>query len=236
MTHPATVTWYGHSNMLLTCGGVRVLVDPFFEGNRLAPDWKTIPRPDVIAVTHDHGDHLGQTVDIARATGAVVACIVELAGWVEAQGVAPDRVVGWNMGGSVRIGELGLAMTPAFHSAERGSPVGFVLELPGGPVVYHAGDTCLFGDMALIGEHFSPDVAMLPVGGRYTMDGVQAARACALLGTPTAIPMHYGTFDVLDSSADAFVEALKTYAPDCRPLLPEPGIPLPLPGRRRAGS
>lgn len=102
-------------------------------------------------------------------------------------------------------------------------PVGFVLELPGGGVIYHAGDTCLFGDMALIGRQFSPDVALLPAGGFYTMDGVQAARACALLGVRSAVPMHYGTFPVLAPTAESFVGALALEAPGCRAVCLKPG-------------
>lgn len=232
MSSAATLTWYGHSNMLLQCGGVSVLVDPFFEGNALAPDWKTILRPDIIAVTHDHGDHLGQAVPIALSTGATVACLVELAAHFVEQGVDPARVVGWNIDGTVDIRGVRLTMTQAFHSAGNGVPVGFVFELPGGPAVYHAGETGLFGDMRLIGERFALDAALLPVGGYYTMDGEQAARACALLGVEAAVPMHYGTFGVLDSTPDAFVEALKRRAPRCRALLPRPGQAVPLPAPR----
>lgn len=229
---PATVTWYGHSNMLLAGNGVSVLIDPFFEGNPFAPDWKTIPRPDIIAVTHDHGDHLGQAVDIAKATGATVACLAdEMPRWFAAQGVDPSRILGWNIDGTVEVKGARMTMTQAFHSSEHGAPVGFVIELPGGPVVYHAGDTGLFGDMRLIGERFSIDVAMLPVGGHYTMDGEQAAKACAFLHAGAAIPMHYGTFGVLAPTADAFIEALKHHAPACKVLLPAKGEPFPLPAR-----
>ena len=232
MTSSATLTWYGHSNMFLHSGDVSVLVDPFFEGNPLAPDWKTVPRPDIIAVTHDHGDHLGQAVPLALASGATVACIVELAPLFVEGGVDPSRVVGWNVDGTVNIRGVRVTMTQAFHSAERGVPVGFVFELPGGPTVYHAGDTGLFGDMRLIGERFALDAALLPVGGYYTMNGEQAAKACALLGVELAVPMHYGTFPALDATPDAFVEALRRHAPRCRALLPQPGQPLPLPGPR----
>lgn len=231
MTDTATLTWYGHSNMQLAGNRVSVLIDPFFAGNPFAPDWKTIPRPDVIAVTHDHGDHLGQAADIARATGATVACLVEVADVLMEQGVDPARIVSWNVDGTVDIKGARLTMTQAFHSATHGVPVGFVIELPGGPTVYHAGDTGLFGDMRLIGERFSLDVALLPVGGYYTMDGVQAAKACALLRAKAAVPMHYGTFGVLAPTPDAFLEALKRHAPACKAWLPPKGEPCPLSAR-----
>ena len=219
-----SILWHGHSNMQIFSGGVSILIDPFFEGNPLAPDWMSVPRPDVVLVTHDHGDHLGQAVEIARETGAALGGIVELAAHCVEEGVPAAQVTGWNMGGTAELRGVRVTMTPAFHSCERwGVPVGFVLELPGGGVIYHAGDTCLFGDMALIGRQFSPDVALLPAGGFYTMDGVQAARACALLGVRSAVPMHYGTFPVLAPTAESFVGALALEAPGCRAVCLKPG-------------
>lgn len=221
------ITWYGHSNVMISEGGVSVLVDPFFEGNPFAPQWKSIPAPDIVAVTHDHGDHLGQALEIALATGASVACIVELANYFTEHGVPSSRIMncgmGWDIGGTVEEKGVRMTMTLAFHSAGRGVPVGFVIEMPGGHRVYHAGDTGLFGDMALIGERFSLDVVMLPVGGVFTMDGEDAARAAALLKASAAMPMHYGTFGVLAQTPEVFFKALPLHAPDCRPLLLNPG-------------
>ncbi len=221
------ITWYGHSNVLIGEGQLSVLVDPFFEGNRFAPQWKTIPAPDIVAVTHDHGDHLGQAVEIVKATGASVACIVELAEYFIERGVPSSRILnrgmGWNIGGTVEEKGVRLTMTQAFHSATRGVPVGFVIEMPGGHTVYHAGDTGLFGDIALIGEQFALDVAMLPVGGVFTMDGKAAAKAAALSKATFVMPIHYGTFEVLSQSPDAFIAALSVEATDCRPLLLQPG-------------
>lgn len=226
------ITWYGHSNVLISEDGVSVLVDPFFVGNRFAPHWGDIPAPDIVAVTHDHGDHLGQAVEIAKATGASVACIVELAGYFTERGIPSSQILnhgmGWNIGGAVEEKGVRLTMTQAFHSANMGVPVGFVIEMPGGHTVYHAGDTGIFGDMALIGEQFALDIAMLPVGGVFTMDGKAAARAAALLKSSYAMPMHYGTFEVLAQSPEAFTEALSFEAPKCRPLLLQPGQPVVL--------
>ena len=226
MTQPI-LTWYGHSNVLLSAGGINVLIDPFFDGNPQAPDWKSIPRPDIIAVTHDHGDHLGQAVPIALATGATVACIVELAEWFQAQGV--KHVLGWNIDGTVEAAGVRMTLTQAFHSTGHGVPVGFVFEMPDGFTAYHAGDTGLFGDMHLIGERFALDLAMLPVGGYYTMDGAQAARACSFLGARSVVPIHYGTFGLLAQTPDDFVRALQVEDPACQVLLPKPGIPFSLP-------
>ena len=220
------IIWYGHSNVMLRENGVSVLIDPFFEGNPVAPDWREIPRPDIVAVTHDHGDHLGQAVEIVRTTGATLYCIADLVGYFCEHGVPEGQIINYGMGGNVdgtlECKGVKITMTQAFHSAAMGSPVGYVIEMPGGHTVYHAGDTGLFGDMSLIADRFRLDLAMLPAGGVFTMDGVLAAKAAALLRVPVAMPMHYRTFPVLAQNADLFVESLKTYAPSCRPLVMEP--------------
>ncbi len=217
-----SVTWYGHSNILLQENGVSVLIDPFFEGNPHAPAWTTIPSPDVIAVTHNHGDHLGQALDIAAQTGAVIVCIFELAEYFLAQGVDPSRIVGINIGGSAAVKGAVLTMTQAFHSSGLGSPAGFVVKMPRGHTVYHAGDTALFGDMKLIGEMLSVDLALLPVGGVFTMDARMAAEAAGLIGAPLVLPIHYATFPLLARNADAFVDYVRRCAPQCRVLIPKP--------------
>ena len=220
------ITWYGHSNVMLSENGVSVLLDPFFEGNPFAPNWREIPRPDIVALTHDHGDHLGQTVEIVRTTGATLYCIADLVGYFIEHGVPEGQIINYGMGGNVdgtlEAHGARLTMTQAFHSAATGSPVGYVIEMPGGHTVYHSGDTGLFGDMALIADRFKLDLALLSIGGVFTMDGVLAAKAAALLGAPVVMPMHYRTFPVLAQNADLFVESLKKYAPDCTPLVMEP--------------
>ena len=220
------ITWYGHSNVMLSENGVSVLIDPFFEGNCFAPDWREIPRPDIVAVTHDHGDHLGQAVEIVRTTGATLYCIADLVGYFRERGVPEGQIINYGMGGNVdgtlEARGAKLTMTQAFHSAALGSPVGYVIEMPGGHTIYHAGDTGLFGDMALIADRFDIDLALLPIGGVFTMDGKLAARAAGLLGASVAMPMHYRTFPVLAQNADLFVESLKEFAPVCRPLVIEP--------------
>lgn len=221
------IIWYGHSNIMLRESGVSVLIDPFFDGNPFAPDWREIPRPDIVAVTHDHGDHMGQAAEIVRTTGATVCCIADLVGHFREHGVPSGQIINHGMGGNIdgtlKFHGVKLTMTQAFHSAAMGSPVGYVIEMPGGFTVYHAGDTGLFGDMALIAERFAIDIAMLPVGGVFTMDGVLAAKAAAMLRVPMAMPIHYGTFPVLDQTPDLFVENLKKYAPSCRAVLMNPG-------------
>ncbi|UQZ91047.1 metal-dependent hydrolase [Deltaproteobacteria bacterium Smac51] len=225
--NPITVTWHGHSNVMISGAGCTFLIDPFFEGNRFAPDWRTIPRPDMILITHSHGDHLGQAVEIAGATGARIGCIADMADWLLTQGVPPERIINGGSGGNIdgTVEEFGvrITQTQATHSSAYGAPIGFVLELPGGTAIYHAGDTGLFSDMGLIGERFNLDLAMLPVGGTYTMDGQLAAKACAMLKTKAAMPLHYATFPLLAADASAFKEAVGHLAPDCVVIAPEPG-------------
>lgn len=219
------VTWLGHSNVMVRGGGATFFIDPFFRGNPAAPDWRSLPKPDAILVTHSHGDHLGQAVEIAKATGAKVVCIYEMAEWLVRQGLAPGQVVGGNVGGATEERGVRLTQTFATHSSSLGAPVGFVLQFPGGPTLYHAGDTGLFGDMALIGRRFAPSLAMVPVGGVYTMDGEDAAQACLLLGAKAALPMHYATFPSLAPDAEGFKAAVGRLCPGCRVVAPRPGEP-----------
>ena len=165
-------------------------------------------RCDIICVTHGHTDHLGDAVDIARRTGAVIASIVEMSDWFEKCGV---KSVGFNMGGPAKIKNSSISLVPAFHSSSIGAaglefsaamPVGVVID--SGKVVYHAGDTCVFSDMKLIGELYKPLVAMLPIGGFYTMDPKQAVMAVSLIKPKIAIPMHYGTWPPIEQDPNEF--------------------------------
>ena len=206
------ITSLGHSAFLLE-GRDRVLIDPFLTGNPLASTTADKVDCDIICVTHGHGDHLGDAVDIARRTGAVVASIIEMSTWLEKTGV---KSVGFNMGGTATIRNTKITMVPAFHSSSIGAPglefsaamaVGMVID--SGKVVYHAGDTCVFGDMKLIGELYKPDVALLPIGGFFTMDPRQAAMATGLINPKIAIPMHYGTWPPIEQDPKEFEKLAK---------------------------
>ena len=206
------ITMLGHSAFLLE-GKDRILVDPFLTGNPLASTSADKVDCDIICVTHGHSDHLGDAVDIARRTGAVIASIVELSDWLENTGV---KSVGFNMGGTAVIKNTKVTMVPAFHSSSIGAPglefsaamaVGMVID--SGKVVYHAGDTCVFGDMRLIRELYKPDVALLPIGGFFTMDPKQAAMATALISPKIAIPMHYGTWPLIEQDPKEFERLAK---------------------------
>ncbi len=220
------ITWLGHSAFLLE-GKDRVLVDPFLTGNPKATVTADKVDCDIICVTHGHFDHLGDALDIARRTGAVVASIVEMSSYIERCGV---KSIGWNMGGTVTVRSTKMTMVPAFHSSSIGAPglefsaampVGLVID--SGKVVYHAGDTCVFGDMKLVGDMYRPDVALLPTGGYFTMDPKQASVAVSLIRPKVAIPMHYGTWEPIDTDPKEFERLVKKAAPRTKVVIMQPG-------------
>jgi L-ascorbate metabolism protein UlaG (beta-lactamase superfamily) len=203
-------TWLGHAAVeMRTPGGKVVLFDPWL-GNPKSPRPATaLERCDLLLVTHGHGDHMGDAVAIAARFRPAWPCIHEMSLWLARRlpGGA-DAVTGMNKGGTLEAAGLRVSMTPAVHSAGDwnmdagttlylGEPAGFVVELENGLRVYHAGDTDVFGDMALIRERFRPDVALLPIGGHYTMDPAGAAIAVELLGVSHVLPIHWGTFPIL---------------------------------------
>lgn len=224
-----TITWYGHASVQVESSGKRLLIDPFFKGNPSAPiDPKSITHADCILITHDHDDHLGDALAIAKRTGAAVIAIYDLICHLVRQGLAAEKAFGMNIGGSLSVDGIRIRMTPALHSAGIGAPAGFVVTLPDGFTFYHAGDTALFSDMALIGRRQSLDLAMLPMDGRFNMDAEDAAEACRLLACRQVMAMHWGTFPVLAADTRAFEKALREKVPATRFLAMTPGIPLTL--------
>jgi len=212
------LTWNGHSNFTLKTGGQTILIDPFFDGNPSSPlAAKDITQADYVLVTHDHGDHIGQALEICKATGATLLAITDTARKLNGQGLPNAQIVnniGINIGGTVTLGSVRATMVQAMHSSESGLPVGYILTLNDGYTLYHAGDTGLFAAMKLYGKLFSIDMALLPVGGIFTMDARQAAVACTLLRCSKVLPMHWGTFPALEQSPDAFAQALKKISPE----------------------
>jgi L-ascorbate metabolism protein UlaG (beta-lactamase superfamily) len=184
------LTWLGHSCILLS-GTKKVLIDPFIEGGSVAAT-----NPDIVAITHGHDDHMGEAARLNKKTVA----ITEIARYLKKKGLA---VEGMNIGGTMTLDGVSFTMTPALHSTfieeaglgfSGGAAAGFVIGMDG-VKVYHAGDTGLFSDMKLIGELYHPDVALLPVGGRFTMGVAEAMIAANFIGAKTVIPIHYNTWD-----------------------------------------
>ena len=212
----AKLKWHGHANFEIITPDLNILVDPWFDGNPAADCASSdIKKADLIAVTHDHDDHLGQTVDICKKTGAHLAAQVELAGWCQKRGIEQNKIlngIGFNIGGTVEFRGIKITMTQAFHSCNLGTPIGFIFTLEDGRNIYHAGDTSIFSSMRLWGEMFDIHTAILPTGGVFTMDSKQAALACELLKCRQVIPMHWGTFPVLEQDTGEFAHYLRQNA------------------------
>jgi L-ascorbate metabolism protein UlaG (beta-lactamase superfamily) len=230
------LTWLGHSAFRLdTPGGKRVYVDPFLNGNPRCPETELEPeRCDLIALTHGHDDHVGDTVAIHQRLGCPVVAQVELRGFLAGKGVEENYLHACNKGGTIDVDGVKLTLTDANHSSSTfvdGAPVylgeaaGVVIEVEDGLTIYFAGDTNVFGDMALIARIYEPDVAVLPIGDHYTMGPREAAVALELLGVPRCVPCHYGTFPLLTGTP----EKLRELAPAGAEILsPEPGETLTL--------
>lgn len=216
----AKITWFGHAAFKIEIGDRIVLIDPWLDGNPMSPvKASEITKADAVYVTHDHGDHLGDAFDICKRTDATFVAVVELGDYAEKNGV--KNVIGLNIGGSVEVRGVRLSVVQAFHTASRGAPTGVIVEAEG-KNVYHAGDTGLFGDMRLIGELYELDVALIPVGGYYTMGAKEAAEAVKLLEPKAVIPMHYKTFPVLAQSADDFVKKVREKMPKVKVIVLKP--------------
>ena len=205
------ITWLGHATVLVeTPSGTKILIDPFIAHNPKYPKHFTLPsKIDYILLTHGHGDHSSDTVPVASQHDSTVVAIYELASYVAAKGVA--RTIGMNLGGTVQLADVAATMVEAKHSAGAedesgthyvGVAVGYVLTIADGPVLYHAGDTAVFGDMKLIRELYKPEIAMLPIGGHFTMGPKEAALATRLLEPKQVLPLHFGTFPQLTGTPD----------------------------------
>jgi L-ascorbate metabolism protein UlaG (beta-lactamase superfamily) len=208
------ITFFGHATFsLTTAAGSVAIIDPFIAHNPRCPAaLKKVEKLDVIFVTHGHGDHIGDVVELATKHNAKVVGMPELCGWLATKGLGKQGAE-MNKGGTQRVGEFSVTMTHAFHSGGiedganavyGGEAAGLIIRMPGGFTLYHAGDTCVFGDMKLIGELYKPDLALLPIGDHYTMGAREAAYAVKLLGVKDVIPMHYATFPVLAPNAEEF--------------------------------
>jgi L-ascorbate metabolism protein UlaG (beta-lactamase superfamily) len=200
------ITFLGHAAFSIEHDGRTVLVDPFLTGNPKAAAKADEVAADAIFLTHAHGDHVGDTVDIARRTGATVVAIVELAAELGEAGV--ENVLDPNIGGTVDLDWVSVRLTPAWHTgvSDGGTattPAGLVIEI-GGRRIYHLGDTGLFSDLALPSRRGHIDVAIVPIGGHYTMDRFDAVVAADFLKADQIIPCHYDTFPPIETDAEAY--------------------------------
>ena len=199
------VRFLGHAAFELSDGDTRVLIDPFLTGNPKAAVAADDLTPSAILLTHGHADHIGDTVSIAKRAGAPVLAIVELAGEIGQEGV---QVFDPNLGGTVEFDWGWARLVPAWHTSTTpkgtvNTPAGLVVSL-GGKTIYHLGDTCVFSDLALVGKRSPVDVALMCIGGHYTMDRFDAVEAARLIGAREVIPCHYDTFPPIETDAQAF--------------------------------
>lgn len=194
------ITWLGHSAVKIEASKT-IYIDPFLTGNPVAscgPD--DITQADLMIVTHDHGDHIGDAFPICKQTGATLVSIHEIAVMAEAEGIPAE---GMNIGGTVESKGVTIHMVQAIHSAEKGDPTGVVIEIDG-KTIYHAGDTALTYDMKLVGEFFHPDLSFIPIGDRYTMGINSATKAVEFCQTKKVIPVHYDTFPIVTADPEEF--------------------------------
>jgi L-ascorbate metabolism protein UlaG (beta-lactamase superfamily) len=217
------IRFLGHAAFTLSDGDTTVLIDPFLTGNPQAAVQASELSPTTILLTHGHADHVGDTIEIAKRTGAPVLATTELADELGEDGI---EVINANYGGSHEF-EWGTAkLVPAWHDSstpkgKHNSPAGVVVEF-GGVVVYHLGDTCLFSDLQLVGRNKPVDIAIVPIGGHFTMDRHDAVTAADFVGAKTIIPCHYNTFPLIETDANAFATDIQSTL-DATAVVLEPG-------------
>ncbi len=229
------LTWYGHSAFRVEVGDARILIDPFLSGN---PSWgksweQAAEGVTHVLLTHGHDDHIGDSVAILRKTGAMLVANFEICMYLVGKGVSDKVINPGNHGGTVDCGGFTTTFVNALHSSSAGgpggsntylgNPAGLVLHFPDERTLYHMGDTDIFSDMALINELHEPKIGIVPIGDRFTMGGAVAALACRrFFGFETVIPCHYGTFPIIDQTAERFVEGLEGSGVDV--VLPQIGV------------
>ncbi len=223
------LTWLGHATFRIeTPDGTTVYIDPWLSGPTVPEDEKTPKKCDVILCTHGHNDHIGDAVKLVKKHNPIVVGIFELCMWLEKKGA--KQISPMNKGGTQTVAGIKITMVHAVHSCGiqeddgtivyGGEACGYVLELPGGVKLYHAGDTAVFGDMQIIRELYAPEIACLPIGDHYTMGPREAAHAVMLLQPKTVIPMHFGTFPQLTGQPGELKKLLGPAAPEIVEMKP----------------
>jgi L-ascorbate metabolism protein UlaG (beta-lactamase superfamily) len=210
-TRGNSLTWLGQAAFRITTPtGKVVLIDPWIASNPACPPaLKQLERVDTMLITHGHFDHIADAVELGKKFKPQIVGIYEIGQWLESKGV--ENVQAMNKGGSQRVGEIEVTMVNAIHSCGilddgkivyGGEACGYIIRLPGGLTIYHAGDTAVFGDMKLIADLYAPELALLPIGDRFTMSPREAALAIRLLNVRHVVPMHFGTFPLLTGTPD----------------------------------
>jgi len=223
------IKYISHAGFQITSGaGKTIYIDPWFENPIGGFALDDVNGAALVLVTHDHFDHVGQAPDIVKKTGGLLVANVETGQRLQKEFHIPAEKVcyfgyGMNIGGNLVYEGITVTMTQAFHSTLSGAPCGYIIKLEDGTTLYHAGDTGIFESMKIFGELYGIDVAMLPIGGVFTMDPFQAAQAAKMISPKKVIPMHYKTFPILVQDAKAFVDLAKREAPRVEVIQLNPG-------------
>jgi L-ascorbate metabolism protein UlaG (beta-lactamase superfamily) len=221
--------WLGHSaTKIETPNGKIIYIDPFLKDNPSTPDeLKEVKEADFVLLTHGHEDHVGDTVEIAKNTGAKVVGILELIGLLTKEGLPEDQGVGFNKGGTIHFDEFSVTLVSANHSSSfkgqyAGDPGGLILSFEDDICIYHMGDTNIFADLELYGELYEPHVVLAPIGDHFTMGPEEASYAVQMIEPEIAVPVHYGTWPPIDADPEEFKTLLEGVS-DTEVIIPEKG-------------
>jgi L-ascorbate metabolism protein UlaG (beta-lactamase superfamily) len=225
------IRWFGHSAFeIITDENLKILIDPFISNNPVCPVTVEEVDADIICITHGHADHFGDTMEIANRTGALIVSNHEHSVYLAKQGF---EAMGMNMGGTIKIHNIKITMVNSIHSSDMdfieemtagGSSSGYIIQLENGRKLYHSGDTGIFGDMkTVIRDLYNPDIALLPIGDRYTMGPFEASIAAAWIDAEVVIPMHYNTFPVIEQDPERYANIVESINKDMKVVILEPG-------------